>query len=92
MEKFPTEASKAEILETYVLEAEVLLKYNDDYVNASSIIRKVLDTDALHFRALIIYAYILLYYEGNYKSSLDYLLRAKLVNPKSSQVWNLLGH
>mmetsp|Transcript_11387 Transcript_11387/g.10045 ORF Transcript_11387/g.10045 Transcript_11387/m.10045 type:complete len:321 (-) Transcript_11387:54-1016(-) len=89
---FNNEALKASNLDIYVLEAEVLLKYSNDFEKAKRLLNNVLEHDNLNFNALILYAYSYIYYEGKYENALDYLLRAKLVNPKSSELWNLLGN
>lgn len=90
--RFSDEKEKAQCLDIYTLEAEVLLKYSDDYEKAKKLLNNVLEHDNLNFRALCLYSYSYMYYEGNYQKALDFLLRAKLINPKSWEVWNLLGN
>ena len=78
-----------------VIEAEKELKFSSDmdaFLKAKSILLKVLEDDSLNFKALLNLAYISICYENNPLEGLDYLLRAKLINPNSHQLWNLLGH
>jgi tetratricopeptide (TPR) repeat protein len=89
---FTSQSLKAISLYAFVLEAELVLKVENDYKKAKEIIESVLKTDELHFKALLQLAYIYIFYEGKYQKALDYLLRAKLLNPKSHELWNLLGH
>lgn len=61
---FPTQQKKAFSLDIFVLEAELLLKVDDNYEKAKEILVNVIKQDTLHFRALILLSYINIFYDG----------------------------
>ena len=92
-QSFETTLQKAASIDIYVLEAELELKLNEDHKKALNILKKVLDEDKLHPRALLLTAHILIMYDGKYQEGLDLLLRCKMLRyNKSHELWNLLGH
>jgi tetratricopeptide (TPR) repeat protein len=84
--------SNAHSLDILALEAEILLKTTEDVGRAKQLLDNVLEHDNLNFKALILKAHLNLFYEGEYQKALDYLMRAKLINSKSHELWNLFGH
>lgn len=91
-ETFINIRSKSHSLDILSLEAEILLKTTEDTVRAKKLLDIILEHDSLNFRALILKAHLYLFYEGEYHKALDLLMRAKLINPKSHELWNLFGH
>lgn len=83
---------KAFSLDIFVIEAELILKVEKDNIRAKDILERVLSQDTLHFRALLLLSYINIFSEGKYQKALDSLLKAKLIEPRSHELWNLLGH
>lgn len=61
---FPTQQKKAFSLDIFVLEAELLLKVDENYEKAKEILVNVIKQDTLHFKALILLSYINIFYEG----------------------------
>jgi len=89
---FSTQSIKSISLDAFVLEAELVLKVDEDFEKSKNMLQSVLKQDELHFQALLLSAYIYIFYEARFQYALDCLMRAKMVNPKSHELWNLMGH